>query len=93
MSTYQKLYATFEKDFFGCLTMGVLLQSIVGGIAAMYVLTNGTSPMQMVQLFVVVAVSMGYNGAVMAQRPPKVVFNALLLSLSVNTLLIVANLL
>jgi hypothetical protein len=92
MNTYRKLYVIFEKDFFGCLTMGVLLQSIVGGVAAMYELMNGTGPAQMLQLFVTVAACMIYNGAVMAQQTPKVVFNALLASLGANTVLIVANL-
>jgi len=93
MNTYQKLYAIFEKDFFGCLTMGILVNSIVASISAMYVLINGTGPAQMIQLFVAVATAMCYNGAVMAQRPPKTVFNILLLSLGMNALLIVANLL
>ncbi len=92
MSTYQIFYNRFERDFFGCLTTGILVQSIVGGIAAMYILMHGTSAGRMVQLFFVVLFCMLYNGAVYSQQKPKVIFNALLLSLAANSLFIIANL-
>lgn len=93
MNTYNRLYSKFEMDFFGCLTTGVLVQSIIGGIAAMYVLTNGTSPGQMVQLFLVVAGCMVYNGAVLAAQKPKVIFNLLIVSLTISVAMITINLL
>lgn len=93
MSTYQKMYERFETDFMGCIATGVLVQSIFGAIAAMYVLHHGNHLFQMIQLFVVVAVSMGFNGAVLSQQKPKTTFNILLVSLSVNTIIAVANML
>ncbi|RZJ31055.1 MAG: hypothetical protein EOO48_03230 [Flavobacterium sp.] len=93
MNTYQKLYSRFEQDFFGCLTTGVLVQSIIGAIAAMYVLMHGTHPAQMVELFFVVACCMLYNGAVLAQQKPKTIFNVLMISLLVNSIMIAINVL
>jgi hypothetical protein len=92
MSTYQFFYNRFQRDFFGCTTTGVLVQSIVGAISAMYVLMHGTSTAQMMQLFCVVACCMLYNGAVLSQQKPKTIFNILLISITVNTLIAVINL-
>ena len=91
MNTYQKIFSQFEYGFFGSCTLGILASSCIGGIAAMAVLQNGTSPMQLFQLFLVVASAMTFNGSVLSQQKPKVVFNTLLLSIVVNTLLIVIN--
>lgn len=91
MSTYEKMYGRFERDFFGCIATGVMVQSIVGGVAAMYVLMHGNGIFQMIQLFVVVAMAIMYNGAVLAQQKPKTIFNTLLLSLGVNALMILLN--
>lgn len=91
MTTYQKLYSKFEEDFIACTTTGVLVQSIVGAIAAMYVLKHGTSPLYMFELFIVVACSMTYNGAVLSQQTPKTTFNILMVSLLVNTIIAAIN--
>lgn len=91
MSTYEKVYGQFEDGFFANSTIGVLVQSCIGGIAAMAVLENGNSFIQMVQLFVVVLCSIGYNGAILSQQKPKIVFNILLGSILINMLLAVFN--
>ena len=91
MNTYDKYLGRFEHGFFANSTLGVLVQSCIGGIAAMAVLENGNSLMQMIQLFFVVMLAVGYNGAILSQQKPKVVFNTLLLSIVVNTVLIAFN--
>jgi hypothetical protein len=91
MSTYQIFYNRFQRDFFACITTGVLVSSIVGSIAAMYVLMHGTGIGQMIQLFFVVSCSMGYNGAVLSQQKPKTIFNILLFSIFVNAVIAVIN--
>lgn len=91
MSTYDKYYEQFAHGFFANSTLGVLVQSCVGGIAAMAVLINGNSLAQMFQLMIVVALSVGYNGAILSQQKPKVVFNILLFSVGINVLLAIVN--
>lgn len=93
MSTYDRYYNRFEHGLFGNCTLGILASSCLGGIAAMTVLEHGTSILQMIQLFVVVCVSMMFNGAVLSQQKPKTIFNLLILSVLVNVVLIVLNLL
>jgi len=91
MSTYTKYYEQFEHGFFAGSTLGVLVQSCVGGIAAMAVLQNGTSIIQMIQLFLVVALSTAYNGSILSQQKPKIVFNLLLLSVGLNLIIALLN--
>lgn len=91
MNTYQKIFHQFEYGFFGSITLGILASSILGGIAAMAVLQNGTNLTQMSQLFLVVASAMTFNGSVLSQQKPKTIFNCLLASLAINTILTAIN--
>ena len=91
MSTYENFYRQFEHGFFAATTLGVLAQSCIGGIAAMAVLENGNGLTQMIQLFLVVALSVSYNGSILSQQKPKVVFNLLLWSVGINLLIAVVN--
>jgi hypothetical protein len=91
MNTYQKYYGQFEHGFMGGCTLGILVQSCLGAIAAMSVLENGTSFLQMVQLFLVVASCMMFNGSVLSQQKPKVIFNLLLAGLVINTIISIIN--
>ena len=91
MSYYQKYLDGYTRGFVGFNTLGILFQSCWGSVAAMTVLQNGNSPRQMVQLFFVVILCMGFNGAVLAQQKPKVIFNLLLASVFVNAFILLLN--
>jgi len=91
MSTYEKYFNEFERMFFANCAITVLVQSCIGGIATMAVLMNGTGLTQMLQLFVVVILSIGFNGTILSQQKPKVIYNAFLLALTVNIMLAVIN--
>ena len=91
MNTYNKYFDVFERGFIGYSTLGVLAQSCMGSIAAMSILQNGTSVPNMFQLFLVVVSCMAFNGAVLAQQKPKVVFNILIWSILLSIVIAVAN--
>ena len=91
MKLYKALYEDFESLFLGYSAVAVILSSCLGSAAAMVILMNGHDVVQMFQLFLVVAVCMTYNAAVLAQMKPKFVFNTLLLSLSVSTIILLLN--
>ncbi len=91
MKLYNQLYEDFEELFVGYSALAVILSSCIGSAAALVILMNGHDVIQMVQLFLVVVVCMGYNATVLAHLKPKIVFNALILSLSVSIILIVYN--
>ncbi|RYJ43727.1 hypothetical protein [Flavobacterium beibuense] len=91
MSTYDKYLNSYTKGFMGFNTIAILGQSCLGGIAAMFVLQNGTSVAQMVQLFLITIFCSGFNGAVLAQMKPKVVFNFLIATVVLNLTLALLN--
>lgn len=91
MNYYHKYLNDYKRGFLGFTTLGILGQSCLGSIAAMLVLMNGTSPSQMIQLFFIIILTMGFNGAVLAQQPPKLLFNILITSVVVSAILIAVN--
>jgi ABC-type uncharacterized transport system permease subunit len=91
MSTYQNYLQNYTRGFLGFSTLSVMVQSCLGGLAAMAILMNGNSPVQMVQLFIAVVMCVSFNGAVLSQLSAKTTFNLLLASLVVNTVLFIIN--
>ncbi|MCM4158308.1 hypothetical protein FHG64_12055 [Antarcticibacterium flavum] len=91
MKLYNLLYQDFEELFVGYSALAVILSSCIGSAAALVILMNGHDVFQMAQLFLVVVVCMTYNATVLAQLKAKIVFNSLIISLVVSTLLIIYN--
>lgn len=91
MNTYQKYLDGYARGYIGFNTIAILFQSCWGSAAAAVILQNGNSPRQMLQLFFVVTLCMVFNGSVLSQQKPKLVFNLLLASVLVNTILLIAN--
>ncbi len=92
MNTYNNLYKDFKNNYILYIPLSIILQSCIGSIAAMFILMNSTATsFHFFQLTLCVVVSMWYNAAIFAQLTNKWVFNSLLLSLLINTILIVIN--
>lgn len=91
MKLYKNLLADFEEMSMGYSTIGIIASSCLGSIAAMLILMNGNGVFDMVQLFVVVSVCMGFNAVILAQFKPKIIFNTLMLSLAVSLIFIFIN--
>lgn len=82
----------FEYDYYMYIPLTILLNSIVGSLAAMEILTHGTTFLTGLQLTICVALCMGYNGALYASINRKVIFWWLIISLVVNALFFFINL-
>ncbi len=93
MTLYNNTFEKFDTNYFASASLSILVQSCLGGAAAMAVLANGTSITQMIQLVLVVFISMIANTSILAQMKHKVVFNAVLLSMISSTIFIVINML
>ena len=93
MELYFKGLKAFEKDARGYSTIFIIAQSCLGSVAAMYILINGVEAWQMVQLFLVTIVCMGFNAAVLSQQKSRIVLNLFILSLLVSTVVLILNLL
>lgn len=91
MTLYQKTLGDFSKGFIGFATLAIIGQSCLGSAAAMYILQNGTSFWQMMQLAAVVLACMFLNGSVLSQQKPKLVFDLLLTSIAISCITIVLN--
>ena len=91
MSIYQKTLADFNNNFIGFATLIVIGQSCLGSAAAMNVLKNGTSMVQMFQLGVIVLICMLVNTSILAQMKHKVIFNLTILSVISSITFIILN--
>ncbi|MGI0105164.1 hypothetical protein [Salinimicrobium sp. WS361] len=91
MKLYNTLYKDFEDLYVGYSAVAIILSTCLGAAAAMVILMNGHDFIQMFQLFLVVAVCMIYMVTVLAQLKPKFVFNTLIFSLLLSSLLLIIN--
>lgn len=90
---YDKILTEYKSKEFGYATLAILAQSCLGGISAMLILsTNISAGAKITQLFSVTLLSMGYNGAVLAQLKSRLAFNLLLLSVVFSSIVIIAHL-
>lgn len=85
---YNKLIEDLKFSHFGLISMAILVGSIMGGIAAMSVFEN-QAPLW--QFIVGLTFSMANLVASIAQAPTKWVFNLFVISVLVNSILILAN--
>jgi hypothetical protein len=91
MTLYNNTFEKFNENFIGSATLSILVQSCFGGAAAMSVLTNGTSFVQMVQLAIIVFICMIANTSILAQMKHKFIFNAVFLSIISSIIFIILN--
>jgi hypothetical protein len=91
MTLYNTTFENFNKSYMGSAAMAVIAQSCLGGAAAMFILSNGTSATQMIQLAVIVFASIFANTSILAQMSHKTVFNSILVSVILSILLILTN--
>ena len=85
---YNKFIEKLQFSYFGLISMTILVGSILGGIAAMYVFENN-APMW--QFILVIGFSTMNNVFAISQAPVKWVFNTFVLTVLVNVLLIALN--
>jgi len=88
MRYYQKFYTDFKTSFYLYFPLGVIASSCIGSVAAMLILMKGYGFFEMLQVFLVTCVCLGFNATALANLKPKIIFNTLLISLAFNILLI-----
>lgn len=64
----------FEKNYYMYIPLTIILLSCVGSIAAMKVLEQGVNLFSGLELTLIVAICMGYNGTLYAGLNKKLVF-------------------
>ncbi|WP_420572853.1 hypothetical protein [Kordia sp.] len=92
MTLYTQYYNEFKDKYTMYIPLTIILQSCIGGVAAMYILMNGLDTISgLIQLFLCVIFTSFYNAAILAQLREKWVFNLLIISLVLNVFFIVFN--
>ena len=76
-----------SQNYIGYSALVVIGQSCLGSAAAMYVLKNGVSLIQIIQLGLVVTTCMLVNVSILSQMTPKFVFNFTIFSVLLSILL------
>lgn len=69
----------------------IILQSCIGSVSVMLIFMNQNKYTSLIELTTVVIVCMGYNAAILAQIATNKIFNFLLITLSLNSLIILYN--
>ena len=91
MKLYEKSLKSFEHNFFAYATLAIIGQSCLGSAAAMYILSYGTSPIQMIQLSLIVLICMSVNTSIFAQLSARVIFNLIIASVISSLFFIIVN--
>lgn len=91
MTLYNNTFDKFNENFIGSATLSILVQSCLGGAAAMSILANGTSLIQMIQLAIIVFICMIANTSILAQMKHKFIFNAVAISMISSVFFIILN--
>ena len=93
MILYRKLLQNFKENYMLMIPLTIIFQSCLGSIAAMRILMNGNNYISFFELTTCVILCMLYNAAILAQLKVDWVFQLLLITLMVNTIFIIINLL
>ncbi|MFH6943482.1 hypothetical protein ACHRV1_25970 [Flavobacterium aquidurense] len=91
MKIYNETFENFSNNYTVSATMAVIGQSCLGAVAAICVLSNGTSVVQMVQLTIIVFANMFANTSIIAQMSHKTVFNTIISTVLFSLLFIIIN--
>ena len=71
--------------------LSIIASTCIGSIAVYAIFLHGNSFLQMIQVFAVVAVCSTLNASILTVQKPKIVFNSLVTSLLVCSILAILN--
>ncbi|MFD2564383.1 hypothetical protein [Aquimarina rubra] len=91
MTLYAKMNADFSENYIGYSALAIIASTCLGSIAIMTTLFDGNGFLQMFLVFLTVAVCNAHNAAILTVQKPKLVLDLLILSLAVNSLIIIGN--
>tara|TARA_R110002073_G_scaffold139232_2_gene289251 strand:- start:29725 stop:30012 length:288 start_codon:yes stop_codon:yes gene_type:complete len=89
---YQSGLREFRKNFLMYVAQSILIQSCLGSLTAMAISRNLGKPTYFLELTLCICIAMLYNVAILAMFKAKLTYTILLLSLGINTILLIINL-
>ncbi len=91
MTLYAKMNADFSENVIGYSAIGIIASTCIGSIAVMTSLMHGNGFFQMLMVITTVIVCNIHNAAILTIQKPKLILDLLLLSVVVNSLIIITN--
>ena len=91
MTLYAKLNQDFSKNYMANSSLGIILSTCIGSIAVMTTLMNGNGILQMFLVLISVIICSLHNASILTLQKAELVFNLLLISTLVNTVIILVN--
>lgn len=88
VKSYNRLIEKLNFSYFGLISMTILIGSILGGVAAMFILQND-APIW--QLGICMSAAMANNVVAIGQAPVKWVFNVAIINVLIAGILILMN--
>jgi len=88
---YSKLLKDFKQMYMAYIPLMIILSSCLGSVAAMYILMQERSILQVIELSICVIICMTFNASILAQMKPKFVLNLLIVSVFINSILTIVN--
>lgn len=88
---YSKLLKDFKQMYMAYIPLMIILSSCLGSVAAMYILMQERSTLQVIELSICVIICMAFNASILAQMKPKFVLNLLIASVFINSILTIVN--
>ncbi|GAB5400847.1 MAG: hypothetical protein Aureis2KO_24320 [Aureisphaera sp.] len=88
---YNKMSRDWNENFMLYAALSIIVSTCLGSMAVMAIFTHGNALLQMLQIFVVVAVCNALVASIISVQKPKIVLNLLIVSLVVCTILAALN--
>ena len=91
MKIYNQLLVDYKENFLMYTALSIIFQSCLGSIAAMLIISENHHILGIIELSFCVIVTMLYNTSLMANFKKEVALKLLIISLLVNSILILIN--
>ena len=88
---YAKISTDWNQHFLLYAASSIIVSTCIGAVAVLSIFQNGSGLMQMLQLFVVVALCNSVLASILTVQKPGIVLKAVIASITVCTLLMVVN--
>ncbi|MBX2829246.1 MAG: hypothetical protein KTR22_13860 [Flavobacteriaceae bacterium] len=90
---YLKLSKDWQENFLLYAASAIIVSTCLGGLAVFAIFQNGGMLVQMIQLFLVVAICNAVLASILTVQKPKIVLNSLIASIIITLSITAINLL
>ncbi|TVZ27559.1 hypothetical protein JM83_2608 [Gillisia sp. Hel_I_86] len=91
MTLYTKMKIDFSENVIGYSSIGIIASTGIGSIAVVTSLMHGNGFLHKFMVVITVIVCNTHNAAILTIQKPKLILDLLLLSVVVNSLIIIVN--